>query len=31
MSKAKDEENLSKLRSTLEDAFERFKVRCISS
>jgi hypothetical protein len=29
--KSKDEENLSQLRSTLEDAFERFKVRRISS
>jgi hypothetical protein len=30
MSKAKDEENLLKLRSTLEEAFKRFKVRRIS-
>jgi hypothetical protein len=29
MRKAKDEERLSTLRSTLEQAFERFKV-CIS-
>jgi hypothetical protein len=30
MRKAKDEESFSKLRGTLEEAFERFKV-CISS
>jgi hypothetical protein len=30
MRKAKDEESLSKLRSTLEEAFERFKVCGIS-
>jgi hypothetical protein len=31
MRKAKDEENLSTLRTTLEEAFNRFKVCLISS